>query len=332
MDIYLNETTRHADVILPGVSPLEDFHYDLAFPQLSWRNHARYSPPVLARTDGAPEEWQTMLKLAAIVRGEGAQADVNALDDAQFAEDAQRLFGANATAVIQATSGLQGPHRLLEVALRTGPYGDMFGMNPDGLTLAKVMASNSVGGIDLGELQPRIPEMLRTPSGKVELAPPSLLAELARPAADLARAVPDLVIIGRRDVRSNNSWMHNLPTLAKGPFRCTAMVHPMDAERLKLEDGALAHIASGPRSIQAQVQISAEMMPGVVSLPHGWGHDLPGARLKLAALRPGANLNALLDEQLRDPLSGNAVLGGVAITMQAVPKGTCLAPDSVASQ
>jgi anaerobic selenocysteine-containing dehydrogenase len=318
MDIYLNETTRHADVILPGLSPLEDFHYDLAFPQLSWRNHARYSPPVLARTDGAPEEWQTLLKLAAIVRGEGAQADANALDDAQFAEDAQRLAGAQAAAVIRATSGLKGPQRLLEVALRTGPYGDSFGMKPEGLTLAKVMASNSVGGIDLGELQPRIPEMLRTPSGKVELAPPALLADLARPAADLARAAPDLVIIGRRDVRTNNSWMHNLPTLAKGPFRCTALVHPDDAQRLKLQDGAMAHIASGPRSIQAQVQISAEMMPGVVSLPHGWGHDLPGARLQLAAQRPGANLNALLDDQLRDPLSGNAVLGGVAITMQAI--------------
>jgi anaerobic selenocysteine-containing dehydrogenase len=318
MDIYLNETTRHADVILPGLSPLEDFHYDLAFPQLSWRNHARYSPPVLARTDGAPEEWQTLLKLAAIVRGEGAQADANALDDAQFAEDAQRLAGAQAAAVIQATSGLKGPQRLLEVALRTGPYGDSFGMKPEGLTLAKVMASNSVGGIDLGELQPRIPEMLRTPSGKVELAPPALLADLSRPAADLARAAPDLVIIGRRDVRTNNSWMHNLPTLAKGPFRCTALVHPDDAQRLKLQDGAMAHITSGPRSIQARVQISSEMMPGVVSLPHGWGHDLPGARLQLAAQRPGANLNALLDDQLRDPLSGNAVLGGVAITMQAV--------------
>jgi anaerobic selenocysteine-containing dehydrogenase len=320
MDIYLNETTRHADVILPGVSPLEDFHYDVAFPQLSWRNHARYSPPVLPRTDGAPEEWQTLLKLAAIARGDGAQMDANALDDAQFAEDALRLAGANAAAVIQATSALKGPQRLLEVALRTGPYGDMFGMKPDGLTLAKVMDANSAGGIDLGELQPRIPEMLRTPSGKVELAPPSLLADLARPAADLARPAPDLVIIGRRDVRTNNSWMHNLPTLAKGPFRCTALVHPIDAERLNLKDGTLAHIANGPRSIQAQMQISAEMMPGVVSLPHGWGHNLPGAQLKLAAERPGANLNALLDDQLRDPLSGNAVLGGVAITMQAIPE------------
>jgi anaerobic selenocysteine-containing dehydrogenase len=126
-----------------------------------------------------------------------------------------------------------------------------------------------------------------------------------------------LVIIGRRDVRTNNSWMHNLPILAKGPFRCTALVHPTDAQRLGLQDGALADIRSASGQVRAQVHVSAEMMPGVVSLPHGWGHDAPGAQLRVAAERPGANVNALLDDQLRDPLSGNAVLGGVAITMQA---------------
>jgi anaerobic selenocysteine-containing dehydrogenase len=322
MDIYLNETTRHADVLLPGVSPLEDLHYDVAFPQLSWRNHARYSPPVLQGAVDQPQEWQTLLKLAAIAQGKGANVDANALDDAQFAEDAQRQFGDAAEKVIEATQGLRGPQRGLEVALRTGPYGDQFGKKPGGLTLAEVMASNASGGIDLGELQPRLPEMLRTPSGRVELAPPSLLLDLQRAVADLKAPVPELVIIGRRDVRSNNSWMHNLPVLAKGPMRCTALVHPLDAQRLKLQDGALAQIASetsnGPRTIQAQVQISDEMMPGVVSLPHGWGHNLAGTQLALAAQRPGANLNALLDDQLRDPLSGNAVLGGVPITMTAV--------------
>ncbi|MES2951970.1 MAG: molybdopterin-dependent oxidoreductase, partial [Pseudomonadota bacterium] len=210
MDIYLNETTRHADVILPGVSPLEDFHYDVAFPQLSWRNHARYSPPVLQAPAGQPAEWQTLLKLAAIVQGKGADTDANTLDDAQFAEDAGRLFGEHAAAVIEATKGLKGPQRTLEVALRSGPYGDQWGRKPDGLTLAKVQASNPTGGIDLGALQPRIPEMLRTPSGKVELAPPSLLQDLQRAVQDVRGPAPDLVIIGRRDVRTNNSWMHNL--------------------------------------------------------------------------------------------------------------------------
>ena len=318
MDIYLNETTRHADVILPGVSPLEDFHYDVAFPQLSWRNHARYSPPVLPAAPGQPEEWQTLLKLAAIVRGLGVTTDADALDDAQFAEDADRLFGAHAPGVIEATKGLRGPLRALDVALRTGPYGDGFGKHPNGLTLAKVQASNASGGIDLGALQPRIPEMLRTPSGKVELAPPSLLQDLQRAVQDLRGLAPDLVIIGRRDVRTNNSWMHNLPVLAKGPMRCTALVHPVDAQRLGLQDGTLANIRSAGGQVQAQVHVTQDMMPGVVSLPHGWGHDAPGAQLRVAAERPGANINALFDDHLRDPLSGNAVLGGVAISMQAV--------------
>ncbi|HEY8907607.1 MAG TPA: molybdopterin-dependent oxidoreductase, partial [Rhodoferax sp.] len=315
IDIYLNETTRHADVILPGLSPLQDDHFDLNFAQLSWRNNARYSSPVLP-PDERPAEWQILLTLAAIAQGQAADVDVNALDDAQFAQDLQRLFGQHADAVQAACQGLSGPQRLLEVALRSGPYGDAFGQKPGGLTLAKVMAAS--GGMDLGELQPRVPEVLRTPSGKVELAPPMLLADMARAAADLASPVPDLVIIGRRDLRSNNSWMHNLPTLAKGPYRCTALVHPVDAARLQLTDGALAQIDSDVGHLQVQVEISADMMPGVVSLPHGWGHDLPGAQLSLAAQRPGVNLNALLGDQARDPLSGNAVLSGVAIRMTAL--------------
>ena len=318
LDIYLNETTRHADVILPGPSPLEDLHYDVAFPQMSWRNHARYSPPVFARAEHQPEEWENLLRIAAIAQGLGAGVDIGALDDSQFADDAQRSFGPHADAVVAATQGLRGPQRALDLALRAGPHGDAFGQKPEGLNLHKVMASNASGGIDLGELQPRIPEMLRTPSGKVELAPPSLLADLPRALADLQRPAPDMVVIGRRDVRTNNSWMHNLPTLAKGPYRCTALVHPADAERLGLSEGAMATLENAQASLQAQVHISSEMMPGVVSLPHGWGHDLPGAQLSVAAQRPGVNLNALLNENLRDPLSGNAVLSGVEVRMRAV--------------
>ncbi|WP_397408872.1 molybdopterin oxidoreductase family protein [Polaromonas sp.] len=316
LDIYVNETSRHAAVILPGPSPLEDMHYDVAFPQFSWRNHARYSAPVFAAPEGQPAEWETLLRLAAIVQGEGAGVDAGQLDDRQFAEDAKKRFGEQAAAVIEATQGLRGPDRLLALALRTGPYGDQFGREPEGLTLAKVRAAPN--GIDLGELQPRMPEVLRTPSGKIELAPPALLQDLQRAARAITQPVPAMVIVGRRDVRSNNSWMHNLPVLAKGPMRCTALVHPADAERLGLADGALARISNQGRSIEAQVQVSDEMMPGVVSLPHGWGHGLPGTRMALAAERPGANLNALLDEDWRDPLSGNAVLSGVPVVLEPV--------------
>jgi anaerobic selenocysteine-containing dehydrogenase len=314
VDIYLNETTRHADVILPGLSPLQDLHYDVAFPQMSWRNTARFSLPVWPTT-ARPAEWEVLMKLVAIASGKGAAADVRALDDEMAAEEVRRVAGPMADAVIKAVAGLSGPERLLDLSLRAGPYGDKFGMVPGGLTLAKLKAAPP-GGLDLGELAPRVPEVLRTPSGKIELAPPLCIDDLGRVRADLAREAPALVIIGRRHLRSNNSWMHNLPVLAKGPFRCTALVSATDASRLGLADGGRARIANGARSIEVEVEVSDEMMPGVVSLPHGWGHDLPGAKLGVAGARPGANLNALLDESLRDPLSGNAVLGGVPITMQ----------------
>jgi anaerobic selenocysteine-containing dehydrogenase len=315
VDIYLNETTRHADVILPGSSPLEDLHYDMAFPQFAYRNYARFSDPVLERDPQHPPEWQILLRLAAIVQGRGAGTDIGQLDDELFAADVKKSMGEHADAVLAALAHLQGPERQIDFALRMGPYGDRFGQQADGLNLAKVKSAE--GGIDLGPLQPRIPEILRTPSGKIELTPPSLLEDLKRVVDDLQQAVPSMVIIGRRDIRSGNSWMHNLPSLAKGPYRCTALVHPHDAARLGLVAGAIAHIANGQRSIEAQVELSDDMMPGVVSLPHGWGHNMAGTRMQVAAVRPGANLNALLDDGVRDPLSGNAILNGIAVEMRA---------------
>ncbi len=324
VDIYLNETTRHADVILPGVSPLEESHYDVAFTQLSHRNQARYSPAALPTAPGHVPEWQILLKLGAIAQGLGAAADPVQLDDTWLAGDLRRLAAPQAEAVQAALAGRvdrvprSGPERLLDLGLRSGPYGDGFGTRPQGLNLATLIETPD--GIDLGPLQPRIPELLRTASGRIELAPPMLIADLARAMAELQQPAPEMVVIGRRQVRSNNSWMHNLPVLAKGPVRCTALVNPADAKRLGLVDGEACHIvnAAGSR-IQLPAQISAEMMPGVVSVPHGWGHDLPGARLGVAALRPGANLNAVLDDAERDPLSGNAVLGGVAVQILAGP-------------
>jgi anaerobic selenocysteine-containing dehydrogenase len=313
VDIYLNETTRHADVILPGLSSLEESHYDVAFPQLSCRNAARYSPAVFDPPPGALAEWQILLRLIAIASGRGATVDVKALDDELTLADVQRVAGAQAPMLMKMLGDSVGPERLLDLALRGGPYGDRFGFAPDGLNLAKVKAAPA--GVDLGALEPRVPEMLRTPSGKVELAPPLFIEDLARVHADLARPVPDLVIVGRRQLRSNNSWMHNLPTLAKGPFRCVALVNPVDAQRLGLAHGGRARIVNAGRTIEVTVDVSDEMMPGVVSLPHGWGHDQPGTKLGVAAERPGANLNAILDDTLRDPLSGNAVLSGVPVTM-----------------
>jgi anaerobic selenocysteine-containing dehydrogenase len=315
LDIYLNETSRHADVILPGSSPLEDAHYDVAFPQFSFRNHARYSAPVFERAAGQPHEWELLLRLAAIAEGKGAAADLQALDDARVADEMRRTAGDHADALLAAVAHRRGPERLLDLALRSGPYGRADAADHGGLTLDALAAAP--GGIDLGALAPRVPELLRTPSGKIELAPAMLIDDLQRVHAALAEPVPPLVIVGRRDVRSGNSWMHNLPVLAKGPERCTALVHPDDARGAGLADGALATIRSAHGVVQARIAVSADMMPGVVSLPHGWGHDLPGVQMTLAAERPGANLNALLDDAARDPLSGNAVLNGVAIELSA---------------
>lgn len=315
--IYLDETTRHADVVLPGRSPLEDSHYDVSFPQLSVRNHARYSAPVFDAEAGHPPEWQVLTRLAAIAMGRGAAADPLALDEEFVEAEVRKLAGDRTAAVMAAVSRWTGPERQLDLALRSGPYGDRFGANRDGLTLAKVAAAPA--GLDLGPLQPRVPELLRTPSGKVELAPSLLLADLPRAAAELG-APPDaasLRIVGRREVRSNNSWMHNLPLLAKGPQRGTLLMHPDDARQRGLSDGSRATVSASGREVHATVECSDTLMPGIVSLPHGWGHDLPGSKLSVAAERPGANLNALLDETRRDPLSGNAVLSGVAVEVRA---------------
>ncbi|GAB2852048.1 molybdopterin-dependent oxidoreductase [Pseudoduganella ginsengisoli] len=313
MDIYLNETSRHADVILPGVSPLEDAHYDVTFTQFSHRNHARYSPPVLPRTGGTPDEWESLLRLTAIIQGRGPDADIGQLDDALLQEDLDKSAGPLAGQIMAMLAPQRGVERLLDLGLRSGPYGDQFGQQPAGLNLQKVRAAPS--GIDLGAMTPRIPEVLRTPSGKIELAPPLLVDDLARVAAALHEGQPDLVVIGRRQLRSNNSWMHNLPVLAKGAYRCTALVHSHDATRLGLAGGGSAQLSANGRTITVQVEIDDGMMPGVVSLPHGWGHDLPGTHMQVAAERPGANLNAILDDRLRDPLSGNAVLSGIPVKL-----------------
>jgi anaerobic selenocysteine-containing dehydrogenase len=207
---------------------------------------------------------------------------------------------------------------LLDLALRGGPYGDRFGQVPGGLGLASL--KERPHGADLGALAPRLPEILRTPSGKIELWPAAVAAELAAVDEALAAEAPALVVVGRRDVRSNNSWMHNLPTLAKGPERCTALLHPSDAARHGVADGDRVRLeGAGGRAIELPAVLSDDMMPGVVSVPHGWGHDQAGARLGVAAQRPGANLNALLDDAQRDPLSGTSVLNGVPVRLSRVP-------------
>ena len=325
LDIYLNETTRHADVIFPGLSPLEQSHYDVALRQLAIRNVATYSAAVFDPPPGQQPEWQTLLRLAGIASGQGPDADIAALDDFatfqrvehEVTSPGSAIHGRDPADIMAALAPRRGPERILDLMLRTGPYGDAFGGNPDGLGLTALEAKPH--GVDFGALQPRIPEVLRTPSGKIELAPEPLVTDVERLRAVLSQNAPALVLIGRRDLRSNNSWMHNLDVLVKGRPRCTLQIHPADASRFGLADGAPARVTSRAGSIEVPVELTPDLMPGVVSIPHGWGHDAPGARMGIAAAHAGANSNLLADATSLDPLSGNAVLNGIPVSVEPVP-------------
>ena len=307
LDVYVNETTRHADVILPGPSPLERGHYDLALYQFAVRNVANWTPPVVPAPPGQPQEWETLLRLTGIVTGQGAAADVQAIDDVVAAEAARRS-GLDPGDALARVRDRRGPERLLDLMLRAGPYD---------LTLADLEAAPH--GVDLGPLEPRIPEVLRTPSGMIELAPEPIVADVPRLRAALARdGDGGMVLIGRRQLRSNNSWMHNLTPLVRGKVRCTAHVHPDDAARLGLTDGAPARVRSRAGEIEVPVEVTDAIMPGVVSIPHGWGHDVEGVRMAVASAHAGANSNVLADETLVDPLSGNAVLNGIPVELAPV--------------
>ena len=325
VDIYVNETTRHADVILPAPSPLHRSHYDLALYQLAARNVANYSPAVLAPDPAVPPEWHTLLRLAAVAAGQGPAADIEAFDDFVIAglvqrelqDPSSRLAGRDPAELLAALGPRRGPERVLDWMLRSGPYGDRFGGDPEGLTLARL--EESPHGVDLGPLEPRIPEILRTASGKIELAPEPIVADVARLDASLgARRNGGIVLIGRRQLRSNNSWMHNVPNLVRGKDRCTAHVHPDDAARLGLDDGGRVSVTSDRGTIEVPVEVTDAIMPGVVSIPHGWGHDDPEARLEVAAAHAGANSNVVADELAVDEPSGNAVLNGIPVELAPV--------------
>jgi anaerobic selenocysteine-containing dehydrogenase len=323
VDMYVNETTRHAHVILPPEPELARGHYDVALYNLAIRNVANYSPPLVELEPGEMPEWRTLLRLAGVLQGLGADADVDALDDfviATLAGKAVTRSGSNVEGrdpdeLLKALSVRRGPERVLDFMLRTGPYGDGFGADPEGLTLEAL--EQHPHGIDLGPLEPRIPEVLRTPSGRIELAPPECVADVDRLRAALDRHPPDgsLVLVGRRDLRSNNSWMHNLPVLVKGKPRCTVHLHPDDARRIGVRDGGNVRVRSEAGEVVACAEVTDTVRPGVVSLPHGWGHDLDGARLTVAARHAGVNANVLAGSEAFDPLSGNAVLNGIPVEL-----------------
>jgi anaerobic selenocysteine-containing dehydrogenase len=316
IDPYLNETTRHADVILPPPPPARSAHFDVALNNLAVRNNVRYSSPALP-TDGRPDEPEILSRLALILYGVGHDGDPALVDAQVIATTLAKEIGDPDSPVAgrdvdELTAMLHpgpGHERRLDMMLRLGPYGDAFGARPDGLTLQRL--KENPHGIDLGPLRPRIPEILRTPSGRIELAPEPIVADVARLREALGRVTGGFLLIGRRHLRSNNSWMHNLPALSGGSNRCTLQIHPDDAADLGLTDIA---VIKGPGGeLLAPIEVTDGMRRGVVSLPHGWGHDRGGTGQELATSRPGVNVNQLNDGTHLDPLSGTSVLNGIPV-------------------
>ncbi|MGW6035196.1 molybdopterin-dependent oxidoreductase [Gordonia terrae] len=323
VDPYLNETTRHAHVLLPPPRPSQSPHFDAILNNLAVRATARYSPPVLPLPPGRPDEIEIVARLILGLSGAGVDADPGLVDEQviaatlakEVADPHSPVAGRDVESLVAMLPDAPGHRRRLDMLLRVGAYGDAFGARA-GLTFADLLAAPH--GIDLGPMRPRLPGVLRTASGKVELAPDPLIDDLARLWAEVSAdhdAVPvadgGVLLVGRRHLRSNNSWMHNVPALTGGTNRCTLQIHPDDADRLGISD--VAKIRGSGGSLTVPVEITTDIRPGVASLPHGWGHDVEGVRLSVAATEPGVNVNELNDGTLLDPLSGTVVLNGLPV-------------------
>ncbi len=315
-DIYLGETSRHADLILPGSSHLDRSDWPIFTSTFQVRHVAKWVDKVFESSPGSKTDGEIMLGLAAKIAG----ASERAMDDAlagHFLQIAEAAGGLGGKTQAQALALLEAPHgsdRIYEILLRTHHFGDRFGERPDGLTLSKVKAADH--GIDMGPLFERLPQALGTPSGKVELAPELLMREVPRLREAVAQTVPDdeLVMIGRRQLHSINSWLHNIRTLNRGPDKCTVLMNPRDAQRRHLASGDRIEVRRGDKVFEMPVTVSEDMMPGVISAPHGWGHDEPDSRLSHARTRPGTNSNLIASEFDIDLPSGNAVLTGFTVT------------------
>ncbi|MFJ4789446.1 molybdopterin oxidoreductase family protein [Streptomyces sp. NPDC088794] len=323
VDPYLNETSRHAHVVLPPPPPSQSPHHDFAFNTLAVHNQVRYTRPAVPLEPGRMAETEILARLILAATGmHGADpgaVDAMVIDQTlgkAVSDPHSPVHGRDPHELAGLLHGDTGPERRIDMMLRLGPYGDGFGVRPDGLGLEKLLAHPH--GIDLGPLKSRLPQPLKTASGKVELLPAPIVDDLPRLRRALRERPDGLVLVGRRHLRSNNSWMHNVPALTGGTNRCTLHIHPEDAERLGVRDGAPVRVKGAGGEVTAPAEVTDGVRRGVVSLPHGWGHSRAGTRLSHASVDPGVNVNQLLDGSLLDPLSGNAVLNGVPVECAAV--------------
>jgi anaerobic selenocysteine-containing dehydrogenase len=296
IDGYLNETTRHANVILPPCSALQRVHYDLALNVFGLENSAKWVDPVIPRGPDEKDDGEIVRELVLRIHSGPSLGN-----------------GRRQAAARKALAAVLDPERIVDLALRVGPYGSFRG----GLSVATLRRSPH--GRSFGRIVPRLPGLLRTPNKRVELAPPAFVSEVTALERSLEEPIPDVVMVGRRQLRSNNSWLHNSQRLVKGPPRCTLLVHPDDARRFALTDGGRARVTSIRGSVDAIVAITDEMMPGVVSLPHGWGHDRKGTRTTVATAHAGVSINDLTDELRVDRLTGSAAFSALPVELAPSP-------------
>jgi anaerobic selenocysteine-containing dehydrogenase len=289
LDLYKNETTRHAHVLLPTTFGLERDHFDLLLSALAVRNVVRWSPAVFAPPAGVRDDWAILADLACAF--------------ARHTPERGRMPG-----IVARTARALGPRRLFDLALRAGPYR---------LSVRKL--EKHPHGIDLGPLRPRFPGSLYTPDRRIHLAPRRFLDDLPRLEASLERRpgnAGELQLIGRRTLRSNNSWMHNSQRLVKGREACTLLMHPGDASARGLTSGARVRLRSRVGEVEVPLEVSDEVAPGVVSLPHGWGHGKADVELRVARAHAGASINDVTDDERVDALSGNAAFSGTPVTVE----------------
>lgn len=293
IDIYMNETTRHAHYILPPTFGVETEQYDLAFHALAIRNTTRYSEPMIPRTPEQRHDWEIFLELANRLASAGPLG---------LARSARRMAGM-----------ALGPSSVIDLGLRAGPYGSGLNLFGGGLTLSKV--KNVPQGIDLGPMKPCLPARLFHPNKRIVAMPAIFANDLKRVMSKTAAAHGNegLVLISRRDLRSNNSWLHNCARLVKGNNRCTLKMNPADAGPRGFKDGQEVLVKSRVGEVRAPLELTDEMMPGVVCMPHGWGHGRQGTRMRVAAAHSGVSVNDLNDETRVDALSGNAAFSGLPV-------------------
>ena len=287
IDIYLNETTKYAHYILPPTSPLEHDHYDIVFNMLAVRNTARYSPPVFDPPAGTMHDWEIFTALTGAI---------------EEARSGGAKKASSARAKIKPTD-------FLDRMLKSGPYGS------NGLNFQKLVENPH--GIDFGPLVPVLPGRLKTKDGQIDLAPDLMRRDIERAREAMKETPAGMILIGRRNLRDNNSWMHNVPRLMNGSPRCTLFIHPEDAAKFGISDGHEAIVRSRVGEIRLPVEIVEEIMPGVVSIPHGYGHKKSGTKMSTAHKHPGVSINDLTDDSSLDELTGNAAFNGVPVEISA---------------